>query len=104
MPWAWSSEFSSTSCMDLQVHTDHLQTPGSDAGGFLLGNDVIALPGLDPGIVRATQTVGWAKPTGPAGACHRAGQRPDPVGRPDDRLRVPTLAFVGTPRFSPPTG
>src|SRR5262249_27280220 len=27
------------------------------------------------------------EPTGPAGACHRAGQRPGPVGRPDDRLR-----------------
>src|SRR5216684_3892782 len=37
--------------------------------------------------------VGWAKPTGPAGACHRAGQRPDPLGRPDDRLRVPTLVL-----------
>jgi hypothetical protein len=42
--------------------------------------------------------VGWAKPTGPAGACHRAGQRPDPLGRPDDRLRAPTAAEppVGT--------
>src|SRR5437899_5456464 len=28
------------------------------------------------------RSVGWAKPTGPAGACHRAGQRPDPLGRP----------------------
>ncbi len=36
--------------------------------------------------------VGWAKPTGPDGACHRAGQGPDPVGRPDGRLRVPTAA------------
>src|SRR5258708_6550081 len=36
--------------------------------------------------------VGWAKPTGPDGACHRAGQGPDPVGRPDDRLRVPAAA------------
>jgi hypothetical protein len=27
-------------------------------------------------------------PPGPAGACHRAGQRPDPLGRPDDKLRV----------------
>src|SRR5229473_1515195 len=27
------------------------------------------------------------EPPGPAGACHRAGQRPDPVGRPDDKLR-----------------
>jgi hypothetical protein len=35
---------------------------------------------------------GWAKPPGSAGACHRAGQRPDPVGGPDDRLRVPTVA------------
>jgi len=26
------------------------------------------------------------EPPGPAGACHRAGQRPDPVGRPDDKL------------------
>src|SRR5467141_1948879 len=44
--------------------------------------------------------VGWAKPTGPAGACHRAGQRPDPLGRPDDRLRVPTKGrgLVGTAR------
>src|SRR6266853_2038059 len=42
--------------------------------------------------------VGWAKPTGPAGACHRAGQRPDPLGRPDDRLRVPIKGrgLVGT--------
>src|SRR6202030_1286731 len=52
--------------------------------------------------------VGWAKPTGPAGACHRAGQRPDPVGRPDDGLRVPTAApLVGTAReertFAHPT-
>ena len=27
------------------------------------------------------------EPPGPAGACHRAGQRPDPLGRPDDKLR-----------------
>src|SRR5215467_12864399 len=27
------------------------------------------------------------EPPGPAEACHRAGQRPDPVGRPDDKLR-----------------
>ena len=27
------------------------------------------------------------EPAGPAEACHRAGQRPDPVGRPDDKLR-----------------
>src|SRR5258708_7759441 len=33
-------------------------------------------------------TVGRNKPPGPAGACHRAGQRPDPVGRPDDKLRA----------------
>src|SRR5258705_9084018 len=33
------------------------------------------------------QPVGRNKPPGPAGACHRAGQRPDPVGRPDDKLR-----------------
>jgi hypothetical protein len=26
------------------------------------------------------------EPPGPAGACHRAGQGPDPVGRPDDKL------------------
>ena len=26
------------------------------------------------------------EPTGPAGACHRAGQRPDPVGRTDGKL------------------
>src|SRR6516162_5359002 len=39
---------------------------------------------------RVELSVGWAKPTGPAGACHRAGQRPGPGGRPDDRLRVPT--------------
>ena len=28
------------------------------------------------------------EPPGPAGACHRAGPMPDPVGRPDDELRV----------------
>jgi hypothetical protein len=28
------------------------------------------------------------EPPGPGGACHRAGQRPDPVGRPDDKLNV----------------
>jgi hypothetical protein len=28
------------------------------------------------------------QPPGPPGACHRAGQRPDPLGRPDDKLRV----------------
>jgi len=45
-------------------------------------------------------SVGWVKPPGPAGACHWAGQRPDPVGRPDDRLRVPTKrrSSVGTAR------
>jgi hypothetical protein len=37
-------------------------------------------------------TQGWAKPPDPAGACHRAGRRPEPVGGPDDRLRVPTVA------------
>src|SRR5260370_28416577 len=36
--------------------------------------------------------VGRAKPRGPEGACHRAGKGPDPVGRPDGRLRVPTAA------------
>src|SRR5229473_4244003 len=34
-----------------------------------------------------SQTVARMEPPGPAGACHRAGQRPDPVGRPDDKLR-----------------
>src|SRR5712691_2003793 len=34
------------------------------------------------------QPVGRNKPPGPAGACHRAGRRPDPVGRPDDKLRA----------------
>src|SRR5262249_12614662 len=29
------------------------------------------------------------RPTGPGGACHRAGQRPDPVGRPNDKLCPP---------------
>src|SRR5258708_13606688 len=28
------------------------------------------------------------EPPGPAGACHRAGRRPDPVGRPDNKLSV----------------
>src|SRR6266853_6462440 len=28
------------------------------------------------------------EPPGPAGACHRASQRPDPLGRPDDKLSV----------------
>src|SRR5882672_3756665 len=35
-----------------------------------------------------TGFVARMEPPGPAGACHRAGQRPDPVGRPDDKLRV----------------
>jgi hypothetical protein len=35
--------------------------------------------------------------TAPAGACHRAGRRPDPVGRPDDRLR-PVLNSQQEPR------
>src|ERR1700731_2506826 len=39
-----------------------------------------------------------APPPGPVGACHRAGQRPDPVGRPDDRLRVPAKP----PPYPPP--
>src|SRR6266478_8198198 len=34
-----------------------------------------------------------AGPPGPAGACHRAGQRPDPVGRPDGRLRPDPVAY-----------
>src|SRR5258708_39106331 len=34
------------------------------------------------------EAVGRNKPPGPAGACHRAGQRPDPVGRPDEKLRA----------------
>ena len=58
---------------------------------------------------RVESSVGWAKPTGPAGACHRAGQRPGPVGRPDDRLREPTVGRnqVGTAqrtRLCPPCG
>src|SRR5262249_2592457 len=58
---------------------------------------------------RVESRVGWAKPTGPAGACHRAGQRPDPVGPPDDRLRVPTVGRnrVGAARrtrLCPPCG
>jgi len=53
--------------------------------------------------------VGWAKLPGPAGACHRAGQRPDPVGRPDGRLRVPTVGrnYLGAARrtrLCPPCG
>jgi len=38
------------------------------------------------------QSVGWAEPPRPAGACHRTGHKPDPLGRPDGRLRVPTLS------------
>src|SRR6516162_9565445 len=58
---------------------------------------------------RVESRVWWAKPTGPAGACHRAGQRLDPVGRPDDRLREPTVGRnqVGTAqrtRLCPPCG
>jgi len=37
--------------------------------------------------VGRTEQVARIEPPGPAGACHRAGQRPDPVGRPDDKLR-----------------
>src|SRR6266566_9212913 len=36
------------------------------------------------------------EPPGPAGACHRACQRPDPLGRPDDKL--------SEIRGRPPTG
>jgi hypothetical protein len=36
---------------------------------------------------RVGSAVAWIEPPGPAGARHRAGQRPDPVGGPDDKLR-----------------
>ena len=37
--------------------------------------------------MRDLRLVARMEPPGPAGACHRAGRRPDPVGRPDDKLR-----------------
>jgi hypothetical protein len=40
-------------------------------------------------------------PPGLAGACHRAGQRPDPVGEPDGRLRRASPTSVARPNFSP---
>src|SRR6266436_6920365 len=43
-----------------------------------------AIPLLPAGAVFVART----EPPGPAGACHRAGQRPDPVGRPDYKLRA----------------
>src|SRR6266446_4862592 len=36
--------------------------------------------------VARTEQAARIEPPGPAGACHRAGQRPVPVGRPDDKL------------------
>jgi hypothetical protein len=49
MPCRRSSASSATSCIDPQVHTDHFQTPGSDAGGFLsaaMPPDAVSSPGL----------------------------------------------------------
>src|SRR5262249_13908594 len=43
------------------------------------------LPG--PMSLFRSAAVRWVEPPGPAGACHRAGQRPDPGGRPDGKLR-----------------
>src|SRR5712671_639202 len=41
------------------------------------------------------------EPPGPAGACHRAGQRPDPVGRPDNKLRVIREQRLGVEKPAP---
>src|SRR5258707_4332172 len=35
---------------------------------------------------RGAEIVARIEPPGPAGACHRPGQRPDPLCRPDDKL------------------
>ncbi len=51
------------------------------------------MTGLSPlGLIRAIYVLlahrRADQPPGPAGACHRIGKRPDPVGRPDDNLSV----------------
>src|SRR5260370_20870223 len=71
-----------------------------------INNDKIARFHLSPPL-RVTPprpfptVVGRNKPPGPALACHRAGQRPDPVGRPDDKLRA--LRRSGPPLLLPPS-
>src|SRR5260370_37459391 len=44
-----------------------------------------AAPG---GLFLRCRSVARMEPPGPAGACHRAGQRPAPVGQPDDKPSV----------------
>src|SRR4051812_30170011 len=81
--------------LGLRLHSGPPDRPrlGTAAVGPIAGGGGVSGGGLrilSPTVPAKQNALGWAKPTGPAGACHRAGQRPDPLGRPDDKLRVPT--------------
>src|SRR5258708_12553472 len=58
------------------------------------------------GIFLRCRSVARMEPPGPAGACHRARPRPDPVGQPDDKLsvirRTPLPPPTPPPHYPPP--